>query len=114
MQHTMSQRYLKARTASKRLTPQTIRRPATQREVWQRIQKRGRASFLLRTTLIFGCILLSLALLVELFLHHRAEPVELAGIASLCLVLGYVAGSLIWNRGLSALKQSSRTALRGR
>jgi drug/metabolite transporter (DMT)-like permease len=96
----MSQRYLKTPKPRQRPDQRKLQRPSTERDVWQRIEKRGKASFLTRSTLILGSLLFSITLLADLVLHRfHNSALEFAGTACLCLVIGYIGGSLLWKRG---------------
>jgi hypothetical protein len=96
----MSQRYLKTRTPTQRPAQRKLQRPSTERDVWQRITKRGKVSFLTRCTLILGSLLFSITLLADLFLRRfHVSALEFAGTACLCLVIGYIGGLLLWQRG---------------
>ncbi|HEY0265051.1 MAG TPA: hypothetical protein VGC07_11075 [Granulicella sp.] len=86
------------------------RRPATEYEVWQRIQQRGKGLFLTRFTLILGCLLAVIVLPLQFFLSkHRPNTLELTGAAVLCLCVGYIGGSLLWQRGEGILRKPNPT-----
>jgi hypothetical protein len=100
----MSQRYLKPRTRTPRSAPRKPQRPSTEREIWQRIDKRGKASFVIRCTLILGSLLFSITLLADIFLQRfHNSALELSGTACLCLCIGYISGALLWKRGQATL-----------
>jgi hypothetical protein len=91
---------------SRKLVRRPTPRLSTEREVWQRINKRGKLPFVARFTLILGCLLFVIVLSIQLFTSkHRFSAPEFAGAATLCLCAGYVGGSLLWQRGQTILRQ---------
>ena len=79
-----------------------VDRQAKKRAAWALIQARGKAAFLLRTTLNVAVVIIVLTYLPlhRYLLHQQSRLVPLAYCYLSFLVLGYVVGVVAWRRGL--------------
>ena len=93
----------------------TTPRPLTEREIWQRIQRQGKTSFFIRSTLAIGGLLFLLTGLAERYLKNvRLSYLDLTEAACLCALIGFFCAYLLWQRGEEIVAQPRRSSQRRR